>query len=74
MDIFAYTFGVSRLALNVVSRQREPLLGTSLTFYDLQTAAAKGLVAGNFIIKRVDGTQAWRKPDKVCMPLSVRYR
>ncbi|KAF6233924.1 hypothetical protein HO173_007754 [Letharia columbiana] len=43
VDIIAYTFGVSRLALNV-------------------TAAAKGLVAGNFILKRPDGTQAYRKP------------
>ncbi|CAD6589048.1 MAG: hypothetical protein ASARMPRED_003873 [Alectoria sarmentosa] len=44
VDIIAYTFGFSRLALNV-------------------TAAAKGLVAGNFILKRADGTQAYRKAD-----------
>ena len=35
----------------------------------IQTAAAKGLVAGNFTLKGKDGTQASRKPDVVSVVL-----
>ena len=35
----------------------------------MQTAAAKGLVAGNLTLTRTDGTQACRKPDVVSMLL-----
>ncbi|KAL9135728.1 MAG: hypothetical protein Q9175_003070 [Cornicularia normoerica] len=38
-----------------------PNISGALTI--LQTAAAKGLVAGNFILTRVDGAQAYRKPE-----------
>lgn len=33
VDIIAYTFGVSRLDLNVVSSPRQPLLGAALMFF-----------------------------------------
>lgn len=35
----------------------------------IQTAAAKGLVAGNFMLTRLDGTQACSRPDVVSVLL-----
>lgn len=47
VDIIAYTFGVSRRALNVVSGQRQLLLGASLNFYNFRLPLQKGLLLGN---------------------------
>jgi meiotic recombination protein SPO11 len=52
VDDIAYTFGVGRDALNVVC---EPRPDQAVWFYIFsQVAAAKGLVAGSFSIKRMD--------------------
>ena len=52
VDDVAYTFGVGRDALNVVCGPRPE----QATLFDIfsQVAAAKGLVAGSFSIKRKD--------------------
>jgi meiotic recombination protein SPO11 len=52
VDDLAYTFGVSRSQLNVV-RHHSAVPQDSVNF---QTAAAKGLVAGNLTIRREEGT------------------
>jgi meiotic recombination protein SPO11 len=52
VDDIAYTFGVGRDALNVVCEPRPD----QAVWFDIfsQVAAAKGLVAGSFSIKRMD--------------------
>ncbi len=52
---------------SVASPHAAPNISDVLTF--MQTAAAKGLVAGNLILTRTDGTQVCRKPDVVSVPL-----
>lgn len=58
IDIVAYTLGVQRAALNVVS-SRTPFLGfvkiRLIGSLPPKTAAAKGLVAGSFAVTRRDG-------------------
>lgn len=55
IDALAYTFGVQRVALNVVSRvaclRWDPFDHGFLA----QTAAAKGLVVGTFMVTGSDG-------------------
>lgn len=47
VDIIAYTFGVSRLDLNVVSDLHQPLLEACLIFYNLRLPPPKVLLLGN---------------------------
>ena len=76
MDKIAYTFGVSRLLLNVVSAYLWLSPKYRCITHNFQTAAAKGLVTGHFILTRTDGTQAHRKADVVSIVLrvSVNYK
>ena len=64
VDIFAYTFGVQRADLNVVSLDVAHN-GVPANHYRLKTAAAKGLVAGGFSLMRPDGTIVYRGPEAV---------
>lgn len=52
VDDLAYTFGVPRMLVNVVCTRCSQFL-VNLTF--VQTATAKGLIAGRFRICRNDG-------------------
>lgn len=54
VDDLACTIGVSRSQLNVVGCRG---LVYAILLLTLQTAAAKGLVAGSFTISRGDGTR-----------------
>ena len=57
VDDLAYTFGVQRVSLNVVSVLSFLMCYSSPYLIHLfKVAAAKGLVAGNFSITRVDGS------------------
>jgi len=62
VDDLACTFGIPRSQLNVVRSFRRSLL-SKLTLI-AQTAAAKGLVAGGFIISRQDGYEIDGMKDK----------
>ena len=70
VDIFAYTFGVQRADLNVVSRDvaRNRVLANHCR---LKTAAAKGLVAGEFSLMRPDGIMICRGPEAVVPILNL---
>ncbi len=65
VDIFAYTFGVQRADLNVVSFDIVHNDGVPADRCCLSTAAAKGLVAGDFTLMRPDGTMVYRGPEAV---------
>ena len=65
VDILAYTFGVQRADLNVVSLDVALRDGVSTNHCRLKTAAAKGLVAGEFTLIRSDGTMLYRGAEAV---------
>lgn len=58
-----------------VSAQRRKVsyLSQALTVLTIKTAAAKGLVAGRFIIRREDGTQTDGMDDKEVWRLTIPY-
>jgi hypothetical protein len=55
VDHLAFTFGVRRASLNVVSSSNRVVESSSDAVHR-KVAAAKGLVAGNLAISRPDGT------------------
>jgi meiotic recombination protein SPO11 len=61
VDDLACTFGISRSLLNVVSLDCRYWISLLLI---AKTAAAKGLVAGNFVVQRTDGSSVMGLSEK----------
>ncbi|KAL9028024.1 MAG: hypothetical protein Q9196_003545 [Gyalolechia fulgens] len=57
VDILAYTFGIQRASLNVVSLPSSNDRWAH-TYVDVKTATAKGLVSGSFIVTYHDGSNS----------------
>lgn len=74
VDILAYTFGIQRAALNVVSRRAPPLQEFAGTCRiadrtrPTQTAAAKGLVIGDYTLHYADGSTLHQDSVTVLLP------